>query len=208
MKYKLKVCGMKYADNIREVAALKPDYMGFIFYEKSKRFVGNELDQEVLASLVNIEKVGVFVNHPIDVVLAESEKYGFHTVQLHGDESPEYCKELGRRGSITTIKAFRVGEDFDFSKVEPFKGICTYFLFDTQTENYGGSGKRFNWQLLEKYDNKTPFFLSGGISPSDVGDINKLERLNIHAIDINSRFEIQPGRKDVHKIREFIQSLN
>jgi phosphoribosylanthranilate isomerase len=208
MKYKLKVCGMRDAENIREVAALKPDYMGFIFYEKSKRFVGESLDKNLLASLNGIEKVGVFVNHSLDFVLSASRKYGFMTVQLHGDESPEFCEELDTLASISTIKAFRIGENFDFRLLEDYKKICPYFLFDTQTETFGGSGKKFNWKLLGNYDNKVPFFLSGGISLETAGEINKLEGLNIHAIDINSRFETEPGVKDVEKIKRFMGSLN
>jgi phosphoribosylanthranilate isomerase len=208
MKYKLKVCGMKYAENIREVATLKPDYMGFIFYEKSKRFVNESLDKNLLTSLNGIEKVGVFVNHSLDFVLSTSRKYGFMTVQLHGDESPEFCEELDALASISTIKAFRIGENFDFKLLEAYKKICPYFLFDTQTENFGGSGMRFNWKLLSNYDNKVPFFLSGGISLETAEEINKLEGLNIHAIDINSRFELEPGIKDVAKIKKFIGSLN
>jgi phosphoribosylanthranilate isomerase len=208
MKYKLKVCGMKYADNIREVAALRPDYMGFIFYEGSKRFVGNMLDEDLLNSLKDIKKVGVFVNESFENIVNLQAKYGFDFIQLHGDESPEFCLGLDAFG-LPVIKAFNVDHDFDFSKLKGYKDHnCAYFLFDARTEQYGGSGKKFNWKLLEKYDNELPFFLSGGITPEDFEEINKLKGLNVHAIDINSRFETAPGIKDVVKIKNFMESLN
>jgi phosphoribosylanthranilate isomerase len=208
MKYKLKICGMRYADNVREVAALKPDYMGFIFYEKSKRFIGKNFNPAIIDSLPKeTTPVGVFVNPSLDDIYEAYDK-GFMTVQLHGDESPDFCSELDAAACISSIKAFRIDENFDFKILKPYKSVCPYFLFDTQTEGYGGSGRKFNWRLLEKYDNEVPFFLSGGISLEDAEEINKLEGLNIHAIDINSRFELNPGMKDVAKIKNFMESLN
>jgi phosphoribosylanthranilate isomerase len=200
---------MKYADNIKGVAALKPDYMGFIFYEKSKRFIGRNFDPEIIKSLRGeLEPIGVFVNSSLDEILEAHDNYGLMTVQLHGDESPDFCSELDAMAPISTIKAFRIDENFDFKILNPYKSACKYFLFDTQTETYGGSGKKFNWKLLKKYDNELPFFLSGGITLEDAEEINKLEGLNIHAIDINSRFELEPGLKDIVKIKEFMGSLN
>ncbi|HXA00800.1 MAG TPA: phosphoribosylanthranilate isomerase [Cytophagaceae bacterium] len=205
MKYKLKVCGMKYADNIKAVAALKPDYMGFIFYEESKRFVGY-LDEEVIGNLPSsIKKVGVFVNEVIEDILELHDKYNFDFVQLHGDESPEFCLEM--KNFIPVIKAFSIEENIDFNMLKRYKKSCDYFLFDTQTASYGGSGKKFNWDLLKKYDNEIPIFLSGGISLEDAAQIKKLKEINIHAIDINSRFEKRPGLKDIILIKEFMNRL-
>jgi phosphoribosylanthranilate isomerase len=205
MKYKLKVCGMKYADNIKAVAALKPDYMGFIFYEESKRFVGY-LDEGVIDALPsNIKKVGVFVNEVLEDILELHDRYNFDFVQLHGDETPEFCLEM--KNFIPVIKAFSIEEKIDFDMLKRYKKSCNYFLFDTPSESYGGSGKRFNWDLLKKYDNEVPIFLSGGISLEDAAEINKLKGLNIHAIDINSRFEKRPGMKDIILIKEFMNRL-
>ena len=205
MKYKLKICGMKYADNIKAVAALKPDYMGFIFYEESKRFVGY-LDEEVTGKLPSsVKKVGVFVNEVIEDILELHDRYHFDLVQLHGDESADFCSEM--KNFIPVIKAFSIEEKIDFNILKPYKRSCDYFLFDTKSESYGGSGKRFNWDLLKKYDNEVPIFLSGGISLEDAAEINKLKGLNIHAIDINSRFEKGPGLKDPVLIKQFMNRL-
>ena len=205
--YKLKVCGMKYPDNIRKLSELKPDFIGFIFYDKSKRFIGDRLNINKLNIDETIEKVGVFVNASIKYILDEVQKYGLNLVQLHGNESPEFCNELQQQ-NIKISKAFQVGEDFDFSELANYQAVCDYFLFDTKTTLYGGSGKKFNWQILEKYDNRKPFFLSGGIGLEDIGEIRKLKNLNIYAIDINSKFEIEPGVKDIEKIRKFKEALN
>ena len=204
--YKLKVCGMKYPDNIRKLSELKPDFIGFIFYDKSKRFIGDGLDVSKLNIDKLIEKVGVFVNASIDYILEKLKKYSLDLVQLHGNESPEFCKELQQQ-SIKISKAFQVDENFDFSELASYYDVCDYFLFDTKTKLYGGSGKKFNWQVLEKYDNKKPFFLSGGIALDDIAEIKKLKNLNIYAIDINSKFEIEPGLKDIEKIKQFKEGL-
>ncbi|RLD65648.1 MAG: phosphoribosylanthranilate isomerase [Bacteroidetes bacterium] len=200
--YKLKVCGMKYPDNIRQLLKLKPDFIGFIFYKKSKRYVGHNLNIKKLNIPESIKKVGVFVNAEVDEIKDKIKEYQLDLVQLHGDESPEICKELKQTG-IKISKAFQVDENFDFSVLKPFFSVCDYYLFDTKTKLYGGSGKKFNWKILEKYNNQKPFFLSGGIDLEDVDEIDKLKNLNIFAIDINSKFEISPGVKDIEKIKKF-----
>ena len=197
---------MKYGPNIAEVSELKPDYMGFIFYSNSKRFVSNELDDKQLSTLKDIEKVGVFVNASLSEVLNTAKRFGFKTVQLHGDESPEYCKEVKDSG-LKIIKAIQIGEGFDFDRLRAYEKVCDFFLFDTKSESYGGTGKKFNWNILKKYNNKVPFFFSVGIDLEDAGEIKKLTGLNIHAIDINSKFEITAGQKDAKKIKTFIQSM-
>lgn len=203
----LKVCGMKYPDNASAVAALKPDYMGFIFYKASKRYCGDSLSPEFVRSLPDsIIKTGVFVDESETEVLRICQAYGFKAVQLHGHESPEYCLSMKTAG-LQVIKVFHVGETFDWSTVNAYKGVSDFFLFDTKTEGYGGSGKRFNWELLKGYDNEVPVFLSGGIDEEILNELDPLSNVNIYALDINSRFELEPGLKDVDRIKQFKQDL-
>lgn len=196
---KLKICGLKFKDNIVQVAALKPDYIGFIFYPKSKRFVGEDFQMPALSP--EIKKTGVFVNASPEYVKLKVEQYKLDMVQLHGDETPEYCQQI--RSFVKVMKAFGIDEHFDFKALELYKNCCDYFLFDTKTSEYGGSGKQFNWDVLKKYDNSVPFFLSGGLG---LEEIEKLQitnyKLNIIAVDVNSRFEIEPGLKDVKKLKQ------
>lgn len=214
---KLKVCGMKYSDNIEEVSTLKPDYLGFIFYENSPRnFNGPKF------SLKDISAVGVFVNAEQKTILGRINKYRLKAVQLHGEESPEYCVKLKKHiqqhsddQKISLIKVFSVGESFDFGQLDAYEGKVDYFLFDTKSELKGGSGQTFNWRLLLKYNSNTPFFLSGGIGPEAVNEINLLvDELKtegkahlLHGLDVNSRFELEPGRKDKYKLMEFQEKL-
>ena len=204
--FKLKVCGMKYPDNIQRLIELKPDFIGFIFYDKSKRYVNNELEIKKLGIPKSIKKVGVFVNSTIEEILEKVKTFKLDIVQLHGDESPDFCKKLKQSGMKIT-KAFQIDEAFKFTGLEPYDEICDYFLFDTKTKLYGGSGNKFNWQLLKKYINEKPFFLSGGIDLKDVDEIKKLKNLDLYSIDINSKFEISPGVKDIEKIQKFMDLL-
>ncbi|HEY8401441.1 MAG TPA: phosphoribosylanthranilate isomerase [Cytophagaceae bacterium] len=204
---KLKVCGMRNAENIRELVKLQPDYIGFIFYEKSKRYAGAELEPQLVLNLPSsIQKVGVFVNASIEYIKEQIEKYQLHVVQLHGDEIPEACA-IAKATGITVIKAFSVDSAFDFSSTMPYESVCDYFLFDTKGEGYGGTGKSFDWSILTKYNNKVPFLLSGGIDLEHAERIKDLKGFNLHAVDINSRFEIEPGLKDINKIRQFIKLI-
>ncbi len=204
---KLKICGLKYSDNIREIVKYSPDYLGFIFYENSKRFVGQELDRVVLNSIDSgIKKVGVFVNATEEVILQKVNEYNLDFVQLHGDESPAFCKQINK--DVKIIKAFGVNGEFDFLKLNEFKSSIEYFLFDTKTPEHGGSGKQFNWNILKKYDNEIPFFLSGGIDITDIDSILQLNKLNIYAIDVNSKFEIEPGLKDINKIKKLRDAIH
>lgn len=204
---KLKICGMRNSTNIQSLLAVNPDYMGFIFYEKSPRYAGEELDAELLKSLPkNVKKVGVFVNAHPDYILKNVKKFSLDLVQLHGNETPEVCRGLRSRG-LTIIKAFSIGEGFNFSRINNYKNFCDYFLFDTKGQTYGGTGQAFDWDVLKNYDNEKPFFLSGGISPVHVEMISELKGLNIHAIDINSHFELSPGLKNVEKVKTFAKQL-
>jgi len=204
---KLKVCGMKYPKNIQALTILKPDYMGFIFYPKSKRYMAGSLSGAFVRTIPeSIKKVGVFVNDFFESIEFEVNRTKLHLVQLHGNESPELCAKL-KEQNIQVIKAFQIYPGFDFKMLEPFKSSCDYFLFDTQTPLYGGSGHKFDWELLKNYDNEKQFFLSGGIDLVDADKIMNIKDLNIHAIDINSKFEISTGLKDIEKVKSFQEHL-
>jgi phosphoribosylanthranilate isomerase len=204
---KIKVCGMRDESNIRELVRLQPDYMGFIFYGPSPRFVGEDLNPSVLEYIPgSISRVGVFVNAYKDYILQKTNLYALNLIQLHGGESPEFCRELSDTG-MSVIKVFHVGAEFDFNTINPFKPWCRYFLFDTNCSSYGGSGRKFQWDIFKKYDNEIPIFLSGGIGVGDSGFIRELGYLNVHAVDINSRFEKSPGIKNIPEIRKFIKEL-
>lgn len=212
MRPYMKICGMLHPDNMLEVAALGPDYLGFIFFKGSKRYAGG-LDPEVVKALPQgIQRTGVFVNEEAETVLDLVLVYGLNAVQLHGAESPEYCWDLAQsvkaiQPECKLIKAFGVNADFDFQQLEAYQGRVDYFLFDTQTPAHGGSGKKFDWGLLDKYSLDVPYFLSGGIGPESVEELNKISDPRCYAIDVNSRFELEPGLKDAGKLIEFINRL-
>ncbi len=204
---KLKVCGMRDSQNIRELLLLNPDYMGFIFYEKSPRNVGEVLDDVLLKSFPeSVQKVGVFVNASLDFVKEKVARYGLQLVQLHGDESPAYVADLFAVG-IRVMKVFSVGDEFDFKQLGQYNPFVEYFLFDTKGKARGGNGEVFNWELLKGYDQKIPFFLSGGIDLENVDELEKLETMNIHAIDVNSKFELEPGLKSIEKVEKLKMKL-
>ena len=203
---KLKVCGMRDAENIKELAELKPDFIGFIFYDKSPRFVGNILDVELVQSIPReVKKVGVFVNPTVDYVLQNVKKYGLNYVQLHGNETPDFCKNLRMKG-VNIIKAFRLDESFIFSQLNNYKPHVDFFLFDAKGDDYGGNGVTFDWSILKKYDNQKPYFLAGGIS---LDNLDELAGINPkpYAFDVNSKFEVEPGVKDIEKIAELIAKM-
>lgn len=213
----LKVCGMNQPGNMIQVAELQPDYMGFIFYEKSPRYFDEELPQLP----AEIKKTGVFVNASIKEILQKVSKYNLNAVQLHGDESAGFCKdlktELQQLGNMPEmIKVFSVGENFDFQDLKAYEGIVDYFLFDTKTELRGGSGKDFDWQILKEYPSNTPFFLSGGIGPEHGSAIAELKehffRIGkptlLYAVDVNSKFELKPGLKKLKELKDFKTQIN
>jgi phosphoribosylanthranilate isomerase len=199
---KLKICGMKYPDNILEVGSLLPDYMGFIFWEKSARY----FDGDMPDLPKSIKKVGVFVNESIEVIEEKIAKYNLQAIQLHGQESVDFCSEIKAKfdTSIEIIKVFSADEHFDFSILKPFEAVCDYFLFDTKGKLPGGNGTTFDWRILENYPSKKPFFLSGGIGIEEMDSIYEISKTNlpIYAIDINSRFEIEPGLKNIQLCRD------
>ena len=205
---KLKVCGLKFAVNIASVAALQPDYLGFIFYEQSPRFISDVSAELIKYVPLQIKTVGVFVNEELEIVKKKVNLYQLKAVQLHGNESVEYCNELKESfKSVEVIKAFGVEEEFDFSVLNVYENVVDFFLFDTKTKAHGGSGKTFDWKILENYKLNMPYFLSGGINLEHAAAISKIEDSRLYALDINSRFEIEAGVKDVHKIGEFFAKL-
>ncbi len=204
---KLKVCGMKYQDNIQEVATLQPDYLGFIFYEQSAR----HFDAHRIPEISNtIKKTGVFVDADLDFVIKKISKHNLKAVQLHGNETPEYCKQL-RGENIEIIKVFSIKNEFDFSVLKLYDDIVDYFLFDTKGKLPGGNGYVFDWTILNNYPSTTPFFLSGGIGLSQIDDINKFQKSEAskycYALDVNSKFEIEPGFKNVKDLKKFKNNL-
>ena len=213
----IKVCGMRDPANIEALAKLPVDLIGFIFYPQSPRAVkGDALEKWLhqpgrFASLPR--RVGVFVNAPIEEVLNRVHDFSLDYVQLHGTESPAYCRELLDLWSLTSmsgaqlIKAFPVGPGFDFSEVEGYAPFCAYALFDTQTEGFGGSGEAFDWSLLSAYSGSLPFFLSGGLGPDALEAIQAFRHPKLAGLDLNSRFEEKPGVKNIDRLQDFISNF-
>ncbi|MFA0960615.1 phosphoribosylanthranilate isomerase [Roseivirga sp. BDSF3-8] len=200
MSLRWKVCGMRDSANIREVLALKPDYMGFIFFEKSPRHAEGVLDPAVTADFPDRTiKTGVFVNAPRGYILQQADTYGLQALQLHGHETPEQCRELQDKG-FTIFKVFSVGESFDFETLEAYVPHVDYFLFDTKGKNLGGNGVAFDWNVLKAYPYEVPIILSGGVDTENVSELGALEGLPLHGIDVNSRFETQPALKDTVRL--------
>lgn len=196
---------MRDASNILDVSAFTPDYMGFIFYRQSKRFFGT--DFSLIGKVPgSIGRVGVFVNEETDIVLETAVSCNLNMIQLHGAESPEYCRDI-RSAGYKIMKAFAIDNEFDFSTLSYYRSSCDYFLFDTKTEGFGGSGTKFDWELLSSYKYDVPFFISGGIGPADPESITKISNPCLFGVDINSRFEIAPGFKDVKAVRTFISNI-
>ena len=193
---------MKQAANIAAVAELQPDYLGFIFYQKSPRFI-NDVSAELIRYIpTSIKTTGVFVDEELETVKACIFKYNLKAVQLHGKESEAYCQEIKLTG-LEVVKAFGLDKDFDFNQLLSYSNVVDYFLFDTQTPAHGGSGKVFDWKLLENYALNVPYFLSGGIDIAHAKTIKEINDPRLYALDINSKFELAPGLKDVEKIKEF-----
>lgn len=197
---KIKICGMRDAENIREVENLGIDMMGFIFWPKSKRYV-SEFPENMP---IYAKRVGVFVDESIEQVKQIADDYALDIIQLHGSESPAYAQEL-REWEV--IKAFNIATKEDLESTKPYEGIVDYFLFDTKGQSVGGNGEKFDWSVLEAYDGKTPFLLSGGIGPDDAERVKAFHHPLCIGIDLNSRFEISPGLKDVKKLKCFIEKI-
>lgn len=198
---------MRNQSNIEELVKLKPDYIGFIFYPKSKRFIGEKISDEIQSLIpVYIQKVGVFVDEPFDNLLEKFKSNKLDMIQLHGSELPDYCERL-RKLDIPVIKVFSIDAEFDFETVKPYHPFCDFYLFDTASELRGGSGIKFDWKKLDQYNSEKPFFLSGGIRSSDAEIIKDIAHNQLHAIDVNSGFEMEPGLKDIPKLKSFIEEV-
>lgn len=195
---------MKYKDNIKAVICLRPDYMGFIFHEKSARFFEGELPKLPKS----IKKVGVFVDEKLEDLILKINEYQLDAVQLHGNETPEYCASIR---AVEVIKVFSIKDEFNFDVLTPYEAVCDYFLFDTKGKLPGGNGYTFNWDVLKDYPSTKPYFLSGGIG------LNELEKIKVfkqslaskycYAIDVNSKFELEPGLKNSEELEKFKYEL-
>ena len=201
----IKICGMRDAENILSVASLAPQYLGFIFYTKSPRFVGD--DFKIPSGMhSSIKRVGVFVNDSNETIVKKSKSLGLDLVQLHGNETPLQCEELKSTG-LGVVKVFSIDDDFHFDNTKAYKEVVDYFLFDTKGKHYGGNAKTFDWRILNQYDQEIPFFLSGGLSPENINSLGDILKMNIHALDLNSGVEISPGLKDPARIKTVVTSL-
>jgi phosphoribosylanthranilate isomerase len=210
---KIKVCGMRDTNNIKALSSLQIDFMGFIFYENSSRNATSILDSLFVKELPSkIIKTGVFVNAEVDFIVEKTKKFGLGALQLHGTESVEYIYKLKNNESLKNVKilkAFNVDGDFDFRKISEYAECIDYYLFDAKGKHLGGNGIQFDWEVLKKFTLKKPFFLSGGIDIDDVEKIKNLSTVqqNLFGVDVNSKFEISAGLKDIEKIKTFIYKL-
>ena len=216
MNLKLKICGMRDPENISEISALNPDYLGLIFFEGSPRNVSGEIEEIE----ETIRKTGVFVNASEEIILEKVEIYSLSAVQLHGDETANFCENLKKQLSaagknVELIKVFSINDAFDFKQLKAFEGVADLFLFDTKGKNRGGNGLMFNWEILLDYRSSTPFFLSGGIGPQEIEAIKQFyeafqKRQNkdlFYGIDVNSKFETAAGLKDTAALKLFREQL-
>lgn len=196
---------MRDHQNMLEVAEAGPDYLGFIFYAKSPRYVG---DQFKLPSQLDagIKRVGVFVNADTNEILRRRDETNLNVIQLHGSESSDVCATLRGEG-LEVWKVFSVGDDFDFDICKAYADSCDAFLFDTKGLYYGGNAKTFNWALLEKYDGKLPFILSGGLTPDNLNGVDKFLEKGMIGVDLNSGVELTAGIKDPDKVRRVVNTL-
>lgn len=211
-RLKIKVCGMRRADNIRAVAALPIDMMGFIFCKSSRRYVGNQAGAKDV-STGGIKRVGVFVDATVQEIISRMVEFRLDAVQLHGAESPTFVRNLRAtictdlRPGLRIIKAISISSGADIEQCGQYEGVADMFVFDTKCTTYGGSGRQFDWSLLDDYHGTVPFLLSGGIGPGDTGLLRTVRHPRLAGIDLNSRFETAPGVKDVDMLRRFIGEL-
>nr|WP_305069677.1 phosphoribosylanthranilate isomerase [Flavobacterium covae] len=206
MSIKIKICGMKYPKNIQEVASLQPDYLGFIFYDASPRNCVTAIPDIPK----HIKKVGVFVNADLETITKKVADYQLDAIQLHGSESVKMCAAV-QKLDVEVFKVFSVDDTFDFQLILPYEGVCDYFLFDTKGKKHGGNGYTFNWKVLENYPSEKPFILSGGIGLKEIDSVQVFLKTTVgqkcYAIDVNSKFEIDAGLKDVEKCKLLIDDL-
>jgi phosphoribosylanthranilate isomerase len=207
---RIKVCGMTMLEQVETLPELGATFAGFIFYPKSPRYVFRHLTSAQIKKVNTINKVGVFVNASVDDVLLMVDECRLHMVQLHGDESPKYCEKIA--DYVSVVKAFRLSDNDSIEwMIRPYMDVCDMFMFDTIGAGYGGTGKKFDWNILKGSAIGKPFFLSGGIQPEDTKELKRFgeepESKAMFAIDINSKFESSPGVKDMTKVKTFIEEL-
>ncbi|MCR5695700.1 MAG: phosphoribosylanthranilate isomerase [Marinilabiliaceae bacterium] len=201
---KIKICGLTDIDNLCRILFLEPDYVGFIFYPKSPRYVVGKIKPDMLSIIPSrVHRVGVFVNSTETEIRQTAATYGLQTIQLHGNEKPELCHTL-RESGFEVIKAFSIEDEHDFDHIWSYEDYVDYYLFDTKTPNFGGSGKEFDWQLILRQPLRKPWFLSGGIS---IDNINVAAQSGAYAIDLNSRFELAPGIKDYELLHKALAKI-
>jgi phosphoribosylanthranilate isomerase len=202
---KIKVCGLKYPENINSVAELMPDYMGFICFDASPRVINDLLPDDLDNIPAGIIKTGVFVNESAETINRLIVTYRFDAIQLHGDEDADFCKSF--KDKVIVMKAFGIYDGFDFEQLNQFKNSVHYFLFDAKTSIHGGSGLTFDWSLLNQYKLDIPFFLSGGLSPENLAEVKEIKHPQFYGVDLNSKFEIEPGLKDINKLKKAFELL-
>ncbi|ULQ53595.1 phosphoribosylanthranilate isomerase [Flavihumibacter fluvii] len=207
---RVKVCGMTQLNQVDQLEKLGATFAGFIFYPRSPRYVLRYMTTTQLKKENNINKVGVFVNAGADEVLQMVDECRLHMVQLHGDETPKYCEKIS--DYVSVVKAFRLSDNDSIEwMVKPYMDVCDMFLFDTMGVGYGGTGKKFDWNLLNNQKIGKPYFLSGGIEPNDETALKEFSKSDaakgLFAIDINSQFESSPGVKDLDKVSKFISRI-
>lgn len=202
-KLKIKVCGMREKSNIQALSALPIDYIGFIFYAKSSRFVEENIAIDIPSS---IQKVGVFVNATFEEIKKKVEDHNLQVVQLHGDESPELCKLIKNLG-LTTFKAFGIDDDFEWDSISAYEDVVDYFLFDTKSKAYGGTGQTFNWDKLRDNPYQKPYLLSGGISIDNIREAATFEDDRLIGLDLNSKFESSPALKNIDLLTQALSSI-
>lgn len=207
---RVKVCGMTQPEQVEALAGMGAMFAGFIFYPKSPRYVFRHMTTTQIRKVNNINKVGVFVNAPIEEVLHLVDECRLHMVQLHGDEPPKYCEKIA--DYVSVVKAFRLSDNDSVEwMIRPYMDVCDMFMFDTMGAGYGGTGKKFDWSVLRNSTIGKPFFLSGGIEPGDEEELKAFAQEPVakalFAIDINSKFEVSPGIKDIDKVKTFVGNL-
>jgi len=200
----IKTCGMRDADNIRAVSELGIDWMGFIFWAPSSRYVS----EKPTFLPTRQKRVGVFVDARIEEVQSKADEYALDLIQLHGSESPAFCEWLRANSRQQLIKAFNIATQEDLEQTIPYEGLVDYFLFDTKAKMIGGNGTQFDWSVLSAYQGNTPFLLSGGIGPDDAEKVRNFHHPQLAGIDLNSRFELSPALKDIEKLKQFITEYN
>jgi phosphoribosylanthranilate isomerase len=200
----IKICGMREAENIRQVERLGIDWLGMIFWPQSKRYVAERPDYLPTRA----KRVGVFVDTTIDDIVAHVNGFELDLIQLHGHESPDFISGLRNATDRPFIKAFNIASTQDLIQTRDYEGIVDYFLFDTKGKSVGGNGEKFDWSVLTDYHGETPFLLSGGIGPDDASRVKSFHHPRCIGIDLNSRFEEAPALKDINALKQFIDHLN